>query len=290
MSIYSGIAATVVALIFYRLLQSKPIEYDQTVVIIGASDGIGREIAKLYAERRSKLLLVSRSLSKLTEVQKECLALGCISADVLPLDVTVESNCKLVRDKLTSCDVLVLCVGVLGIRVFGDLSPNEACEVAEKMVKTNVLSPVYMTSYLLDLLKQSKGRIVVVSSTAGELPAPSRALYASSKFALSGFFKSLRIETQSSGVSVTIALPGTVATSFRENALDLAYGTSSSSMTTKIEPSKVTPKSAAKLIVGAADSRSREVVFPYFYKLVMLLSAVAPWLTDLLAKLKYGVK
>ena len=113
------------------------------MLIIGASDGIGKEIAKLYAKRKSKLFLVARRQSLLEHVASECTVLGSNSVNYLSVDVTVESNIKHLREEVlrsTACvDVLVLCVGVLGVKLFGELSPSEACLVSNKIMSVNVL-------------------------------------------------------------------------------------------------------------------------------------------------------
>ncbi|TPX51681.1 hypothetical protein SeLEV6574_g00156 [Synchytrium endobioticum] len=304
---YTIAAALLSSLILYRFLKAVSHQtrlQGQSVLVIGASDGIGRAIAHLYAKRHSNLVLVARRHAVLEQVASECTALGCADVACIALDVSVESNVVRLREEvgrsMAGVDVLVLCVGVLGVKLFEEISPADACHMADKMMSVNVLAPIFISAYFLDMLKLSKGRIIIVSSTAGVLPAPSRAVYAASKYALNGFFKSLRIEIAKNGVSITIASPGTVDTDFRSKALDATCGsTIPSRLSTKdsapprrkkVEPAKVTPDAAAKYIVEAADRRDREIVFPWFYKIAMIISAIWPSFTDLLAKVKYGIK
>ena len=84
------------------------------------------------------------------------------------------------------------------------------------MMQVNYLGSLYCTYYALPYLKQTRGRIVAVSSLTGKAGVPTRSGYAASKHAMAGFFNSLRIELDGSGVSVTMIYPGFVATGVQE--------------------------------------------------------------------------
>ncbi len=97
---------------------------------------------------------------------------------------------------------------------------DELASVAplEQIMRVNHFGAVYCTYHALPHLKRARGRIVAVSSLAGKAGVPTRTGYAASKHAMTGFFDSLRIELDGSGVTVTLIYPGFVATGVRRHA------------------------------------------------------------------------
>ena len=89
----------------------------------------------------------------------------------------------------------------------------------EELMRTNYFGAIYPTFYALPHLKKSRGRIVVVSSLAGLTGVPERTGYAATKHALFGFFESLRIELQGTGVTVTMVAPDFVRSEIHRRAI-----------------------------------------------------------------------
>jgi short-subunit dehydrogenase len=141
---------------------------------------------------------------------------------------------------------------------------------------------VYCTHHALPFLRASRGLIVGISSLAGRTGVPTRTGYAASKHAMTGFFDSLRIELEGSGVDVTMIYPGFVATGIRENA------TGPDGKPIKVSPVKegevMSVEDCARRIVAAMERREREVVMTARGKIGLWLKLVAPSLIDRMAK------
>jgi short-subunit dehydrogenase len=148
-------------------------------------------------------------------------------------------------------------------------------------MKVNYLGSVYCTFAALPYLKQSKGRIVAVSSLAGKAGIPTRSGYAASKHAMGGFFDSLRIEVAPYGISVTLICPDFVATQTRQRA----FGPDGKPLgTSPVQESKVmTADECARLIVNAAGKRKREEVMGLRGKIGLWVKLIAPGLIDQIA-------
>ena len=116
-------------------------------------------------------------------------------------------------------DVLINNAGVSAQALFEDVQAQDL-HWYEKLMKVNLWGSVWCTHAALPHLKASRGRIVAVSSLAGLVGVPGRTAYSATKFAMTGFFEALRAELKDSGVSVTIAYPGVVATRIRHRGLN----------------------------------------------------------------------
>jgi short-subunit dehydrogenase len=149
----------------------------------------------------------------------------------------------------------------------------------------NFWGAVYCTFYALPYLKATKGRIVVVNAGGGRIPTPHVSGYGASKHALAGFFGSLRIELEDSGVSVTSAYPEWVATGISSRALKadgVAIGRVS-----KHEKGGIPADVCARQILIAAAKRKRDSM-SFRLRLGLIMSPIVPSLIDRIASLAYG--
>jgi short-subunit dehydrogenase len=153
--------------------------------------------------------------------------------------------------------------------------------IFEKVMRVNYLGSVYCTFYALSYIKQTRGRIVAISSLAGKAGVPKRAGYAASKHAMVGFFDSLRVELRGSGVSVTIIYPDFVGTGFQ------ARGFGPDGKPLGMNPLQtanvMSPEECARLTLRAITARRREEVMSLRGKLGQWLKLVAPRLVDRIA-------
>jgi short-subunit dehydrogenase len=136
----------------------------------------------------------------------------------------------------------------------------------------------------------SRGQIVAVSSVAGLIGVPGRTAYSASKFAMTGFFESLRAELKSSGVDVTIAYPGVVATAIRYrgyNARGEVAGVSGLK-----EEKAMSVEECARLIIDGMNRRQREIVMTAKARLGRLAKLIVPGMVEkaALAALKEEVR
>lgn len=108
-------------------------------------------------------------------------------------DLTEESVCqKLISETLSLFNRLDLLVLNAGVNAHAKFSQLKELNVFDKLMKTNFYANLYLTKYALPSLRKTKGKIVVISSASGKFGLPERSAYCASKFALTGFFESLR--------------------------------------------------------------------------------------------------
>jgi short-subunit dehydrogenase len=256
------------------------------IIITGASDGIGAEIARQLARRhglQALLVLASRNTAALQSVSAECKALGARTL-IMPTDVTDEAQCRhLIETTVRECgglDILINNAGVSAHALLQDV-PSDKLAWYHEVMQVNFWGSVYCTHAALPYLKESHGRIVAVSSLAGLVGVPGRTAYSGSKFAMTGFFEALRSELQGSGVSVTIAYPGVVNTQTRVNGLN-AQG-DEAGVSGLIEKNAMSVHECARLIVDGMVRRKRDVVMTAQGKFGRWLKLIAPWLVDRMA-------
>jgi short-subunit dehydrogenase len=255
-------------------------------LVTGGSDGIGAEIARQVAARQgaqAALVLAARSADKLEAVATQCRAHG---AQVLcvPMDVGVEARCRALVDEAVArfgrLDTVVNNAGVVGYALFEDVAAPDL-HWYEDLMRVNFWGAVWCTHAALPHLKASRGRIAAVSSLSGLLGVPGRTAYAASKFAMTGFFEALRAELKGSGVSVTIAYPGSVATALRQRGYD-AQGRRCGTGGRK-EDGAMSVEECARLIVAATERRQRDVVMTARAKFGRFLKLVAPGVVERMA-------
>ncbi|MCL4562319.1 MAG: SDR family oxidoreductase [Chloroflexi bacterium] len=255
---------------------------DSVVIVTGASLGIGREVALQLAGRGARLVLAARQVDKLEEAAQECRQRGG-QALVVPTDVSLQADCRLLVERSVQeygrIDMLVNNAGRTMWALIDEI--QDPC-IFEEIMRINYFGCMYCTYYALPHLKQTRGRIVGVSSVAGKSGVPTRTGYAASKHAMVGFLDSLRIELQGSGVSVTIAYPDFVATGMQSRG----FGTDGQAL--GYNPVKVekvmTTEECARRILSAAARRKREEIMTLRAKLGVWLKLIAPEMVDRIAR------
>ncbi|XP_060040372.1 11-beta-hydroxysteroid dehydrogenase 1 isoform X2 [Erinaceus europaeus] len=176
------------------------------VIVTGSSMGIGEQMAYRLAEMGAHVVVTSRSQEALQKVTSRCLELGAASAHYLVGSMEdkafTESFVARASELLGGLDMLVLNhITSCPMSLFrGDMN------MVRRVMEVNFLSYVTLTAAAEPLLSRSNGSIVVVSSLAGKVPTPLVAPYSASKFALDGFFSSLRREYSMTKVNVSVTL------------------------------------------------------------------------------------
>lgn len=256
------------------------------ILITGASDGIGAEMARQLAQTHGKLLqltLAARNPDNLQAVARECEA---HDAQVLvqPTDVSDETQCRALIDaavqQFGGIDALINNAGISAHALLEEVSAEDLGWY-ERLMRINLWGSVWCTHAALPHLKTSKGSVVAVSSLAGLIGVPGRTAYSASKFAMTGFFEALRAELRPAGVSVTTAYPGVVATRIRYhgyNARGQAAGVSGLK-----EDAAMPVEECARLIIDGMSRRQREVVMSGKGKLGRFLKLIAPGLVENMA-------
>src|SRR4051812_44868768 len=254
------------------------------VVLTGASAGIGREMALQLAAQGAELVLAARGAEPLEAVAAECRARGA-RAVAVPTDVGDEAQCRaLVERAAEAYGRIDTLVNNAGIGMWARFDEMRDLAPFERIMRVNYLGCVYPTYYALPHLKQSRGRIVVVNSLTGLTGVPTRSGYAASKHAVAGFFDSVRIELEDSGVTVTQVFPGFVATEIRERA----FGPDGRALGGGDSPGRerevMSAGECARQTLAAAAKRKRELVMTLRGKLGAKIKLVAPRLIDRIAR------
>ena len=256
------------------------------IIITGASEGIGAEMARQLARRhglQAMLVLAARNASRLQSVAAECMALGARTL-ILPIDVTQPDQCRqLVETTVRECGSIDILINNAGISAHALLEQVPADKLGwyEDLMRVNLWGSVYCTHAALPYLKASHGRIVAVSSLAGLVGVPGRTAYCASKFAMTGFFEALRAELKDSGVSVTLAYPGVVSTQIRQHGLN-AQG-EIAGVSGLHEENAMSTQECARLILYGMVRRRREVVMTAKGKVGRWLKLLVPSVVDHMA-------
>jgi short-subunit dehydrogenase len=254
----------------------------KTVVVTGASVGIGRALCLALAPQRPRLVLASRDEAKLEEVAGECRALGA-EALVVPTDVGVEAQCRaLVARAVAQFGGLDVLVNNAGLSMWARLDELSDLSIYERIMRVNYLGCVWLTHAALPHLKRTRGQVVVIGSLLGLTGAPTRTGYAASKHALMGFYDSLRIELMGTGVDITMIAPDFVVTEIHKRS-EGADGRPLGD--TPMQESKImTAEACAAMILHGMEKRQRLVIGSLRGKLGRFVRLFAPGVIDRVAQ------
>jgi short-subunit dehydrogenase len=253
----------------------------KTVLITGASEGIGRALALTLAAQRARLALNARNEQRLMDAARECSARG---AEVLsvPGDVSRQEDCaQLVAHTVERFGGLDILVNNAGITMWSRFDAISDFAVFARLLAVNYLGAVYTTAAALPHLRAARGLIVAVASIAGLTGVPERTAYAASKHALVGFFESLRIELAGSGVDVTIVAPDFVVSEIHRRAI----GPDGAPLgKTPMQESRImSADECARLIAGAMRRRQRLLITSARGRFARWARLIAPALVDAIA-------
>ncbi len=184
----------------------------RTVLVTGASSGIGAAVARELASRRDTVALVARRAERLDEVLAECRTTSHASerwvADLSDPGTAADLALE-IWDHFGGLDVVINNAAVPMRRNVTRLTMSEV----ERTMRINYLSPVAVALAVLPrMLERKSGTIVNVSSLGGRLGITAEAAYSGSKFALAGWSESMAIDLGGTGVKVKLILPGAIDT------------------------------------------------------------------------------
>jgi hypothetical protein len=188
---------------------------NQTVLVTGASAGIGREIARYVAHRAGHVLLVARRTERLNALRDELTAQHDVEVTVAAVDLSEWDATAEFVQSLPEVDVLVNNAG------FGHNAPLPAADLPtlRQMVQVNVIALTQLTHQLLPpMIERGTGGVLNIGSGAGFVSMPGAATYSGTKHYVHGFSEALRQELAGTGVTVTEVCPGPVRTEFSEVA------------------------------------------------------------------------
>jgi short-subunit dehydrogenase len=245
-----------------------------SVLITGASAGIGREFARQLAGRAGSLVLVARRRERLEGLRdelKRCdpnLNVHIRVTDLSDDQSVIELSEGLEREKL-SIDLLINNAGLGDV---GTFATSELQRVKE-MLAVNITAVTLLTRLLLPgMIARRRGAILNVSSSAGFLPIAGFAVYAATKAYVTSFSEAIRAELRGTGVTVTSLCPGPVRTEFNEVARRAASAWEKSSP----EFTQVSVEEVVRAALDAVAADKAVVIPGLIMKLGMLLVRLTP--------------
>lgn len=255
----------------------------KSVVITGASSGIGRALAVEMARQGAWLTVAARNQRDLDETVELCLKAGG-KARAVVTDVAVEDDCRrLIQQAVDVYKKVDILVNNAGVSMWARFEEVKDLSIFEKMMKVNYMGAVYCTYYALPYLKESKGLIVAVSSLTGKTGVPTRSGYGATKHAMQGFFDSLRIELLGTGVDVLVISPGFVATDIRARAFSGEGVSLGKSPREENSSETMSVEECVRQMIEAIRRRRRELVMTRKARLGMWLKLIAPAIVDRIA-------
>ena len=239
----------------------------KSVLITGATEGLGKALALLLAQRGYRIFAGGRSAEKLAELdgiaREKKLAMESIALDVCS-DTSVQSAVEAVLAKAGAIDVLVNNAGVNYTAAVEDLS----MEGWRAQFETNFFGVLRVTRALLPRMRERRsGRILMMSSLSGLVTPPTQGAYSSTKHALEGLSNALRMELYPFGIDVVLIEPGYIITGIQKAAAELSrpylekggpyaplYARFFASVNETRAKSRTTPEDCARVMLHAIET------------------------------------
>ncbi|MEO0574775.1 MAG: YciK family oxidoreductase [Pseudomonadota bacterium] len=193
----------------------------KTVLVTGASDGIGKATAMLAAKAGATVVMMGRTQKKLESAHDEIVAAGAKAPVIVPIDfMKAEGGVYLaladqLREDFGQLHALVHCAGMLGQMT--DIEEYDAA-IWQQVMHVNVTSAFALTKVCIPLIKPADGAIVFASSSVGRRGRAFWGAYSVSKFATEGLAQTLADELSASNVRVNVVNPGATRTAMRREA------------------------------------------------------------------------
>jgi NAD(P)-dependent dehydrogenase (short-subunit alcohol dehydrogenase family) len=279
----------------------------QTVLITGATDGLGKAAALLFAERGYRVFAAGRSAAKRAQLdafaKEKNLPLETLEMDVCD-DRSVEGAVASVYQKTSAIDVLINNAGFVQVGSVEDLR----LEDWRRQFETNFFGVIRVTQAVLPRMRElRKGRILMMSSVSGFVTPPTQGAYSASKYAIEALSNALRHELYPFGIHTILIQPGYIMTSIQSTAMDLAqpyqekfqtgpyariYASYLGNATSTRAQSKTTPEDCARIMLKAIEAprpKARYGVTP-----LATFARVAKWLltdsaADRMIRRRYGI-
>ncbi|GIW40250.1 MAG: oxidoreductase [Candidatus Binatia bacterium] len=240
----------------------------RSVLVTGASSGIGRQLALDFAEEGADLFLVARRRALLEEVAEICRSRG-VRAGVFAADLAErEAASEAVRRTVEAFGRLDILVNNAGMPKHKQIYDVTFDDVARTMA-VNFLAPAYLTIAAIPvMLRQREGFIVNISSGAGKIPPPRETVYAASKFALTGFTEGLWLDLEGSNIHPAVVHVGPIDTEIWEKAAEEAP--------VRYRGKKYPPRIVSEAVFACIEKRRYEATVPPSLRWVFLLKELFP--------------
>lgn len=175
----------------------------ERIIITGASDGLGKELAKLCVKDDIEVIALSR-----TKPDYDCIH---IETD-LSKEESIKNACDLIKEKYTKFNALINCAAVISKQKLNSITYGEL----DNLIKVNTIAPIILISNLFDLIKENESDIINVGSTVGTKSYLDQCAYGTSKWAMRGTSLNLQLELAKSRCRVIQFNPGGMNTKMFE--------------------------------------------------------------------------
>jgi short-subunit dehydrogenase len=244
---------------------------DGTVLVTGATGGIGRAIAQAFGARGARLILSGRRVEVLEPLAAE------LGARAVACDLGDRSDLQRLVAEAGDVDVLVANAALPGTGLLTELAQSQI----DQMLEVNLRAPIALARALIPaMIERRRGHLVFISSLNGRVASPLSSIYSAAKFGLRGFALGLRQDLHQHGVGVSVVMPGFISDAgmFADAKVDLPPGLGTR-----------TPEQVAAAVLRAVERNRAEVdVAPLTLRLGATLASVAPELAAAVTRLGRG--
>ena len=260
------------------LARWKPI--GATVVVTGASSGIGRELCKLLVARGAVVIANARRLDRLELLRSQCDQLSGQSNQLLAVagDITDAAVRQSIVNRVSEIgdgrlDLLVNNAGIGALGPFAPASP----ERLRRIMEVNFFAPVELSRLAYPLLCRGRAPVLCnISSVLGHRAVPDKSEYCASKFALHGWSDSIRAEWRQFGIQVTLVSPSTTQSEFFESVIETEPGVTSKSF------GSWAPSRVARAALATIVARRSEAILSFGGKALTYADRLSPPIVNLI--------
>ncbi|SJZ36965.1 hypothetical protein SAMN02745116_00067 [Pilibacter termitis] len=257
---------------------------NKTIVITGATSGLGEAIAHVCAKRKAHLILLGRNAEKLKEIQESLLQQHQVQCETYQADFLKIEEVQAVGEKIArKYSVIDVLINNAGVGYFEEFS-NLSVEKITATFQTNVLSLMVFSKILLPNITKSKGEIINISSMSAKFSSPKSSIYAASKAAVTHFSNILRLELAKKSVRVRLVHTGPIRTPFHEKA------DKTGEYAKKVEKWMLNADKLAEEISQTIGTKKRELNRPRLMSVASVWATLFPRITDYFSQNVFNYK